>query len=80
MHGNLMEWCLDAFQPYEKVPPASVTDPVVPPHEGTRLLVARGGEWWRGPDGCSSESRYEKENVSSTYRGFRVVLAPIVGN
>ena len=76
MHGNVCEWCLDAYRPFPDPPPASLDDPWQPP--GAKdWLVERGGAWWLDPAGCSSSWRHRHTLDGGTYRGFRLVLAPI---
>jgi len=74
MHGNVREWCLDAFASYSAGP---VTDPFV---TGASRIV-RDGSWGGFSSTCRSAQRswsdYPSETQSSGI-GFRVVLAPIL--
>jgi formylglycine-generating enzyme required for sulfatase activity len=57
MHGNVLEWCLDQYQPtYQQFASATTADPMVKsttpyPHS------ARGGGWDDSPDRLRSASR-----------------------
>ncbi|MCC6232584.1 MAG: formylglycine-generating enzyme family protein [Verrucomicrobiales bacterium] len=72
MHGNVHEWCSDAFGP---LPSGSVTDWA---RTGAATLrVFRGGSWADDAYTCRSAFRSgaSPEVRSSTF-GFRIVLAP----
>ncbi len=58
MHGNVMEWVLDAYlaDGYPVEPGATVTNPVVVP-ESTYPRVARGGSFMDDPEGLRSAVR-----------------------
>ena len=75
MHGNVPEWCLDAWR--DELP-VRATDLFVRPASEDDLLVVRGGGWWTGRDGCSSRARDRSRHEAGGYRGFRLVLAPIL--
>ena len=73
MHGNVEEWCLDAYAPYAA---GAVVDPFVANGDGR---VRRGGSWigsageWR----CRSSMRGFVWPLSKNSSiGFRVVLGP----
>lgn len=70
MHGNVWEWCADAYQ--EKLPCGN--DPLV--SEGM-YRVSRGGSWQYFSWGCRSAYRYygvpDKRLMS---RGFRLATVP----
>ena len=76
MHGNVPEWCLDAWRDEPETPVRRVTDPFVRPKDNNELFVVRGGGWWNGPPGCSSYSREACKSLPGGYRGFRIVLGP----
>jgi formylglycine-generating enzyme required for sulfatase activity len=78
MHGNVSEWCLDAWRDEPETPVWRVTDPLVAPKSTSDLLVLRGGAWWQGRDGCSCRAREQSRSVSGGHRGFRLVLGPVV--
>jgi formylglycine-generating enzyme required for sulfatase activity/tRNA A-37 threonylcarbamoyl transferase component Bud32 len=73
LHGNVQEWCSDAWDgraAYDELP---VTDP-----EQTRgaLSVARGGAWFLPPQRARSAARAGLVPKTARYDlGFRVVIA-----
>ena len=73
MHGNVLEWCLDAYAVY---PPGTVTDPTGPETGPARVL--RGGSWRSTSAECRSAAR---SGLSPDSRfnsvGFRLVLGPM---
>ena len=76
MHGNVLEWCLDAKNRYPTTP---VVDPV---QEDTEPYYAvRGGSYSYYDDGakrCRSAARSVRLNTSTSISlGFRVALAPV---
>jgi len=76
MHGNVFEWCLDAyFQP--QIP----TGPQVPVQlRGERLRVCRGGCWHGAGHECRSATRRQASQGTRNFNlGFRVALVPSVG-
>jgi uncharacterized protein (TIGR02996 family) len=70
MHGNMLEWCLDAYrEQYERLP---ATDPVYhSPRAGQR--IARGGCWYSNSHACRSALRlhYGPDDFS-IYLGLRI--------
>ncbi len=77
MHGNVAEWCLDAWRDIPEKPPVRVIDPFVAPKTDEPFFPLRGGAWWQGHDGCSCRAREQSKSVPGGYRGFRIVLAPV---
>lgn len=73
MHGNVHEWCLDAFANYA---PGAQVDPFV--SVGVDRVV-RGGSWQDASSSCRSAARSQFNPLGpASSVGFRVVLAPIV--
>ena len=79
MHGNVSEWCLDAWDFSANYPATPVTDPYV--STGVYRVV-RGGSWNTSAALCSSPARFafppDAGIFTSSQFGFRVVLAPII--
>jgi formylglycine-generating enzyme required for sulfatase activity len=71
MHGNVYEWCIDAWhENYENAPTNSTT--WIEGEESSRR-VARGGAWDHGPECCRSAYRLCSEADIRDYTfGFRV--------
>jgi formylglycine-generating enzyme required for sulfatase activity len=73
MHGNVAEWCLDAYAAYS---PSNVTNPFV--SVGVDR-VSRGASWADTSSNARSAARSRFNPFWFTNNiGFRVVLAPIV--
>jgi sulfatase modifying factor 1 len=71
MHGNVWEWCHDAYAPY---PREAVTDPTGPEQELPRRVI-RGGGW--GAAGYACRAAFRKpvncQDNSLNDVGFRPV-------
>jgi len=78
MHGNVDEWCLDAWQDPPSVPPLRLVDPVVAPRKTDVPFVLRGGAWWKRARACTASAREKSYSVAGGYRGLRIVLGPII--
>lgn len=78
MHGNLGEWCLDAWRSEPNASVGRETDPFTPPPTKTSLFPVHGGSWWDGRNACKSQAREACLSVAGGYRGFRLVLGPAV--
>ena len=76
MHGNVWEWCRDAWQ--EKLPATPVTDPRAEPgKEQASARVVRGGSWSSYGRDCRSAIRYWYAPGFRIYGlGFRLSLGP----
>ena len=75
MHGNVWEWCLDAWDKTVNYPIAGLADPLVTAGE---FRVMRGGGWVSSASDCRSANRAASSPTTSDDFGFRVVLAPNV--
>ena len=72
MHGNVWEWCADAYGNY---PAGAVVEPQGPPSGLSRVL--RGGCWNDHADACTSSARGSTGPSSENFRcGFRLVGTP----
>jgi formylglycine-generating enzyme required for sulfatase activity len=79
-HGNVWEWCADAWGSYSPNPwPGRfrwTRDPQGPATGSARVL--RGGGWYGNPDGCRSATRGSGDPTDRFDGiGFRVVAAPV---
>jgi formylglycine-generating enzyme required for sulfatase activity len=76
MHGNVAEWCLDAWDRSANYPSGPLSDPYV---SNGPFRVIRGGGWFIMGDYCRSAYR---AGAAPTERGaligFRVVLGPVI--
>ena len=78
MHGNVWQWCNDAFGNYAST---AITDPTGPGDAGRQVYVLRGGDWRCAPRFCRSGKRFGSgpNFRDDVFRGFRVALA-VSGN
>ncbi len=66
VHGNVLEWCADVWQPRRDAPEAR-------PDENLR--VVRGGSWFNRPDYVRAAFRHRwHRRDADQYRGFRFAL------
>ncbi len=74
MHGNVWEWCSDAYaRSHDEADVNNSQDA-----RGISDRVARGGSWMEAGDRCRSASRgYADRGERIDGVGFRVVLAPV---
>jgi formylglycine-generating enzyme required for sulfatase activity len=77
LHGNVSEWCADAFDPgFYALPEAAGPDPVCSGAPGDR--VDRGGSAFQGTDRCRSAARASgKESDREGDLGFRPAFFPL---
>ncbi len=83
MHGNISEWCLDAY--IKNLGTTELNDPTNLGNTGSTLCVIRGGNWHNsnGAQTCRSASRGNASSNSSNYYsgyyyGFRLLAVPPV--
>ena len=70
MHGNVWQWCSDAFGPYPDDP---VTDPTGPTEARPRFRCARSASWYdHAPLGTSHNRGRWTSDVGYNHMGFRV--------
>ena len=60
MHGNVIEWTLDGYAPYEKSN-SPLSNPLAKPSKNLYPRVARGGSWYDGPEALRSAARFKSE-------------------
>jgi formylglycine-generating enzyme required for sulfatase activity len=77
MHGNVWEWCQDAYLVnfYQD-------SPVEDPHAGIQgeQRVVRGGSWYSTGAACRAAFRHKNApDLRSNYIGFRVLYVPLEG-
>ena len=74
MHGNVWEWCEDAYAAYLK---SETVDPIQRSSSSPReLRVVRGGSWRSYAKDCRSACRYARDPVGRYKNvGFRLILS-----
>lgn len=79
MHGNVNEWCLDAWDSSANYPSSAVVDPFVSGSSSGPFRVWRGGYWSYYNVFCRSAVREAAgPSLRNYFFGFRVVLAPVL--
>jgi eukaryotic-like serine/threonine-protein kinase len=78
MHGNVWEWCEDAWYDNYKDAP---TDGSVRVNNSTSFRLLRGGSWYSDPWNCRSAYRYRNyADLRFNLIGFRVALSSVPGS
>jgi formylglycine-generating enzyme required for sulfatase activity len=73
LHGNVWEWCADAWHPSYEGAPAGGRPWEAGGDQGQRVM--RGGSWHDPPDNCRSAARSKFSTAEGEdYIGFRVAL------
>ena len=74
MHGNVWEWCQDAWRKdYTNQGAERLKKAVLKPEQPVER-VARGGSWYSAPEKCRAASRFHfQPNTRHSDLGFRVV-------
>lgn len=78
MHGNVPEWCLDAWRSETDASAWRNADPVNLAKNRDEYFVVRGGGWWEPEIKCTNRARPYSKSLPGGYRGFRLVLGPSV--
>jgi formylglycine-generating enzyme required for sulfatase activity len=75
MHGNVWEWCLDAWDGSNNYPASAVTDPYT---SSGPNRVLRGGSWFPTSFYCRAAYRHNRiPTYANSDVGFRLVCAPV---
>lgn len=75
MHGNVREWCMDYYGPYDKL--AGTTDPIQLTKQTENRRVLRGGSWHPVGGDCRAANRNSADyapDIRSNDIGFRVCV------
>jgi formylglycine-generating enzyme required for sulfatase activity len=78
MQGNVWEWCYDAWHDFPKGNRPPEVDPVHFAQSPNDARVLRGGGWWLGANDSRCSVRDWDRGAGGGYRGFRIVLAPVL--
>ncbi len=82
MHGSVWEWCLDACEGKSSVKTDTYRDGLTDPLcRAGHNRINRGGSWGMGARYCRAAARTGGGVVDSGISlGFRIALAPVIGN
>ncbi len=77
MHGNVLQWCEDAWDGQLPLPSAAQTDPLST--EGV-MGVGRGGSWHQLPEACRSAARTAlPTSAKEDWLGMRILIGDAAG-
>ncbi len=72
MHGNVLEWCEDAWDGTQALPGTPQTDPL---STDGAMVVGRGGSWHQLADACRSAARTALQaSAKEDWLGMRILI------
>ncbi len=76
MHGNVLEWCSDAWDGIQPQFSGQSSEPIVDPEQTAGgMSVCRGGAWYLPAERCRSGARHGlPPGTRNAYTGLRIVI------